>query len=82
MNYNIQFNVPVKYLGAEANSLIAKLSPTDAAKLENIPVNASLTGNFTNPKITTDIKTAVTNLTNQLVQQQKSDCKTGNIDFD
>jgi hypothetical protein len=72
MNYNIQFNV--KYLGAEANSLIAKLSPTDAAKLENIPVNASLTGNFTNPKITTDIKTAVTNLTNQLVQQQKSDC--------
>jgi hypothetical protein len=44
---------------AEANSLIAKLSPTDAAKLENIPVNASLTGNFTNPKITTDIKTAV-----------------------
>jgi hypothetical protein len=73
MNYNIQFNVPVKYLGAEANSLIAKLSPTDAAKLENIPVNASLTGNFTNPKITTDIKTAVTNL-NQLVQQQKSDC--------
>jgi hypothetical protein len=41
-----------------------------------------LTGNFTNPKITTDIKTAVTNLTNQLVQQQKSDCKTGNIDFD
>jgi hypothetical protein len=50
MNYNIQFNVPVKYLGAEANSLIAKLSPTDAAKLENIPVNASLTGNFTNQK--------------------------------
>jgi hypothetical protein len=73
MNYNIQFNVPVKYLGAEANSLIAKLSPTDA-KLENIPVNASLAGNFTNQKITTDIKTAVTNLTNQLVQQQKSDC--------
>jgi hypothetical protein len=34
--------MPVKYLGAEANSLIAKLSPTDAAKLENIPVNASL----------------------------------------
>jgi hypothetical protein len=49
---------------------------TDAAKLENIPVNASLE-EITNPKITTDIKTAVTNLTNQLVQQQKSDCKQG-----
>ena len=71
MNYNIKFDVPAKYLGTEANSLIAKLSPTDAAKLENIPINASLTGNFTNPKISTDIKTAVTNLTNQLVQQQK-----------
>ncbi|PKH66347.1 AsmA family protein [Flavobacterium sp. ALD4] len=71
INYNIKFDVPAKYLGTEANSLIAKLSPTDAAKLENIPINASLTGNFTNPKISTDIKTAVTNLTNQLVQQQK-----------
>jgi hypothetical protein len=72
MNYNINFNVPAKYLGTEANSLIAKLSPADAAKLENIPINASLTGNFTNPKITTDIKAAVSNLTNQLVQQQKA----------
>lgn len=71
MNYNIKFDVPAKYLGTEANALIARLTPAEAAKLENIPVNASLTGNFTNPKISTDIKTAVTNLTNQLVQQQK-----------
>ena len=28
-------------------------------------------GNFSTPKISTDIKTAVTNLTNQLIQQQK-----------
>lgn len=72
MNYNIKFDVPAKYLGTEANSLIAKLSPADATKLENIPINALLTGNFTNPKITTDIKAAVSNLTNQLVQQQKA----------
>lgn len=71
MNYNIKFNVPATYLGAEANSLISKLSQNDTAKLESIPVNAFLTGNFTNPKITTDIKTAITNLTNQLIQQQK-----------
>ncbi|SDZ90191.1 AsmA-like C-terminal region [Flavobacterium gillisiae] len=71
MNYNIKFDVPAKYLGTEANALIARLTPAEAAKLENIPVNASLTGNFTSPKISTDIKTAVTNLTNQLVQQQK-----------
>ncbi|MFV8373775.1 AsmA-like C-terminal region-containing protein [Flavobacterium sp. LB1P71] len=71
MNYNIKFDVPAKYLGSEANALIAKLSPADAAKLENLPINAILTGNFTNPKISTDIKSAVNNLTSQLVKQQK-----------
>ncbi len=71
MNYNVKFDVPAKYLGSEANALIAKLSPADAAKLENLPINAVLTGNFTNPKITTDMKSAVNNLTSQLVKQQK-----------
>ncbi len=71
MNYNLKFDVPAKYLGSEANALIAKLSPADAAKLESIPITAILTGNFSNPKISTDIKTAVTNVTNQLIQQHK-----------
>ncbi len=71
MNYNLKFDVPAKYLGTEANALFSKLSPADAAKLENIPINALMTGNFSQPKITTDMKTAVTNLTNQLVKQQK-----------
>lgn len=71
MNYTIKFDVPAKYLGTEANALIAKLTPADAAKLDNIPINALMTGNFSNPKISTDIKTAVNNLTNQLVKQQK-----------
>jgi hypothetical protein len=71
MNYNLKFDVPAKYLGTEANKLIAKLTPAEANKLENIPVNAVLTGNFKNPKISTDMKSAVTNLTNQLVKQQK-----------
>ena len=71
MNYNIKFDVPAKYLGSEANALIVKLTPADAAKLENLPINAILTGNFTNPKISTDIKSAVNNLTTQLVKQQK-----------
>ena len=71
MNYNLKFDVPAKYLGTEANALIAKLSPADAAKLQSIPINAMLVGNFTNPKITTDINSAVTKLTTQLVTQQK-----------
>ncbi|MBP2284164.1 hypothetical protein H4V97_002482 [Flavobacterium sp. CG_23.5] len=71
MNYNLKFDVPAKYLGSEANALIAKLSAADAAKLQSFPINAVLSGNFTNPKITTDINTAVTKLTTQLVNQQK-----------
>lgn len=71
MNYNIKFDVPAKYLGTEANALIARLSPADAAKLQSIPINATLVGNFTNPKITTDINSAVTKLTTQLANQQK-----------
>ncbi|WPR72770.1 AsmA-like C-terminal region-containing protein [Flavobacterium sp. NG2] len=71
MNYTLKFDVPAKYLGTQANALIAKLTPADAAKLESIPINAVMTGNFSNPKISTDMKTAVSNLTNQLVQQQK-----------
>ena len=71
MAYNVKLDVPAKYLGTEANALLAKLSPADAAKLQNIPINAVLTGNFNSPTITTDMKTAVTALATQLVQQQK-----------
>lgn len=71
MNYDLKFDVPAKYLGSEVNNLIAKLSPADAKKLENIPVNAMMTGNFGAPKLTTDLKMATTNLVTQLVKQQK-----------
>lgn len=71
MNYNLKFDVPAKYLGTEINNLIGKLAPADAKKLESILVNALLAGNFTNPKITTDIKQATTNLATNLVKQQK-----------
>jgi hypothetical protein len=75
MNYNIKLDVPAKYLGTEANAFIAKMSPADAAKLENIPINAFVTGNFSQPKISTDTKAAVKNLTTQLVNQQKEKLK-------
>nr|WP_315250146.1 AsmA-like C-terminal region-containing protein [uncultured Flavobacterium sp.] len=70
MDYSIKFNVPAKYLGKEANAFIAKMSPADAAKFDNIPVTALMAGNFSNPKISTDMKTVMTNLTMQLAKQQ------------
>ncbi|WP_338378437.1 AsmA-like C-terminal region-containing protein [uncultured Flavobacterium sp.] len=71
MNYNLKFDVPAKYLGTEVNNLIAKLTPADANKLESIPINAMMTGSFGAPKLTTDLKTATTNLVTQLAKQQK-----------
>lgn len=69
MNYNISFEVPAKYLGSEVNKLIAS-AKGDPSKII-VPVNAVITGNFKNPKVSTDLAKAGANLTNQLVQQQK-----------
>jgi hypothetical protein len=80
MNYNLKLDVPAKYLGTEANNLIAKLSPADAQKVETVPINAILGGSFSSPKISTDIKQATTNLVNNLVKQQKDKLVTGGKD--
>jgi hypothetical protein len=71
MNYNLKFDVPAKYLGNDANALLAKLSPSAVAKLDNIPVNATVTGSFSKPKVSTDIKSATTSLVTSLAKQQK-----------
>lgn len=71
MNYNVKMNVPAKYLGTEANALIAKLTPANAAKVESIPINALLGGSFSKPKVTTDVKQATNSLVTNLVKQQK-----------
>ncbi|WP_372793527.1 AsmA-like C-terminal region-containing protein [Lutibacter sp.] len=71
MAYNLKFDVPAKYLGTEVNNLISKLTPANAAKIENFPINAILSGSFANPKVSTDMKQATTNLVTQLVEMQK-----------
>lgn len=73
MNYNVKLDVPAKYLGSEANALIAKLTPASAAKIETIPINALLGGSFSKPKVTTDIKQATNSLVTALVKQQKEE---------
>lgn len=72
MNYDLTFDVPANYFGSEAANLMSKLSPSDAKKLSSIPLKASITGTFKNPKVGTDMKGAVSNLTKQLISQQKS----------
>lgn len=71
LNYSLVFDVPVKYLGTDATRLFAKLSPSDQNKIKNIPINALLTGTFSQPKISTDLTQATTAFASQVVKMQK-----------
>ena len=70
MDYKATFNVPAKYLGKEVTGLLTKLDASNQDML--VPVTANLSGAFTSPTVNTDLKSAVGNLTTQLVQQQKT----------
>ncbi|MBY0244814.1 MAG: AsmA-like C-terminal region-containing protein [Sphingobacteriaceae bacterium] len=70
MDYNVRFNVPAKYLGNEANAFLAKMSASDAAKFENIPVNANIKGSFSDPKVSTDINSVIKSVMAQMAKQQ------------
>ena len=72
MNYNLVFDVPVKYLGTDVTNIIAKLTAKDAANIKSIPVNGTLTGSFNSPKFTSNIKDATANLVKDLVEKQKN----------
>lgn len=72
MNYNLDFNVPVKYLGKDVAGLLAKLSPSDVNKLDAIPVKVGLLGSFSKPQVTTDLSKVAQAVTNQIVEQQKN----------
>lgn len=68
--YDAVFNVPAKYLGSDVNRLIGKINDNEVNKI-SIPVTANITGSFTNPKVSTDLTSAVSNLTKQLIEIEK-----------
>lgn len=70
MDYNATFNVPAKYLGSEVTGLLSKLNNKD--KNVSVPITANFSGSFTNPSVKTDLSSAVSNLTTQLIQKQKN----------
>lgn len=72
MNYTLDFKVPAKMLGNDIANTLTKLGPKDSAKFDAIPVKVGLTGNFSNPKVGTNMGEVVTNLTNQIIEEQKN----------
>ncbi|MBC9795016.1 AsmA-like C-terminal region-containing protein [Sinomicrobium weinanense] len=70
LGYTATFNVPAKYLGKEANNLLAQLNEQEQEEM-TVPVKATIGGTYTNPSVSTDMKSAVAGLTQQLVAKQK-----------
>jgi hypothetical protein len=70
MNYSAILQVPAKYLGGEVNRLIGKINDPEVNALK-IPVTTNIGGSFTNPSITTDLTSGISNLTKQLIEIEK-----------
>ncbi|AUC84199.1 AsmA family protein [Polaribacter sp. ALD11] len=71
MNYNVTFDVPVKYLGTTVTNALAKLTPKDAEEVKSIPVKAILTGSFSSPNFSSNIKNATADLMKNIIEKQK-----------
>jgi hypothetical protein len=70
MDYQIMLNLPVKYLGKEAGSQLAKLTNSNLDEMKvNLPLGIS--GQLTAPQINLDTKSAISELTKQIVEEQK-----------
>lgn len=74
MNYNLSFNVPAKYFGKDAATLLSKLNAQEIANL-NVPVPVSIGGSITKPNVNVNLQSAITNLTNQIVAIQTAKLK-------
>ncbi|WP_435135286.1 AsmA family protein [Formosa sp. A9] len=70
LNYKATFDVPAKYLGDEAQKLLATLNNAEAKNL-TVPVTANIGGRVNSPTINTDLSATATQLTNKLVAMQK-----------
>lgn len=70
LDYDLNFEIPAKYLGKSVTDLIVQLNDPEMLELK-IPVKADLQGNYTNPKLTTDLNFVVENLTRRLIERQQ-----------
>lgn len=72
LNYKATFNVPAKYLGNEVNNLLSQLNSSEASNI-SVPIVANISGNISQPSISTDLASSVSNLTKQLVEIKKQE---------
>lgn len=70
MDYTARLNLPAKYLGKEAGSQLAKLSNADVQNM-SIDLPIKISGQLVKPTINIDMQSAISTLTNKIVEEQK-----------
>ncbi|WP_299215322.1 AsmA-like C-terminal region-containing protein [uncultured Dokdonia sp.] len=69
--YDLKLDIPASYLGGDVSKLLAKLTAKEKENLSaHVPI--TLSGNFTKPDVQLNLKSAVTDLTNQIIEIQKN----------
>jgi len=72
MDYTANLNLPAKYFGDEIGSQLAQLTNTEMNNMRvELPVKIS--GKLKQPNFNIDMQSAVSNLTNQIIQNQKDE---------
>ncbi|MDN6279711.1 MAG: AsmA family protein [Psychroflexus sp.] len=74
INYNLDLDIPAKYLGKKLGGQIAKLSGQDLKDFK-IDLPISLAGQYNSPKIKLNMKTAINDLKDQIIEEQKGKLK-------
>lgn len=74
LDYALSLDVPAKYLGNDVSGLLAKLTREEKESL-HVPLPITLTGNMTKPNININTKSAISNLTSQIIEIQKQHLK-------
>lgn len=80
MKYDLQMDVPARYLGSDVTKLLNKLDPSEANNMR-VMVPLGIRGSITNPQINVDMKSAVSTITQKLVQKQTQELKDKGTDI-
>ncbi len=70
LNYEMKLDLPAKYLGKDAITLLSKLSPEDMDTIR-IPLSTKIGGNLIKPNVKANIKQVMTDLTLKIAKYQK-----------
>ncbi|HET8855255.1 MAG TPA: AsmA family protein, partial [Salinimicrobium sp.] len=80
MDYSVTLELPAEILGSEIGGAISQLSDQDLQKM-TVPLPVGITGSFSDPQINLNMETAITSLTQKIIDRQKENLKEKGVDI-